>query len=153
MIVLHSENGKPITEADVRDWQRKRDSKKDDFPFIHLSKQQEQLLRKCKLDYVKKEDGNKSDAIHLRDLDFIYINRTDSSERENIEFCEIRERGINYLAYLNGEREKEKRQFSHNWKVAMFSAFSGALLARPLWAGIDWFISAVKFFIDHLPVQ
>lgn len=151
--MLRSQNGTPLTQAEVRDWQRQRDSKRDDFPFIHLSEQQEQLLRECKLDYVEKTEENKIDALDLRDLDFIYINRTDSNIKENIEFCEIRDRGRYYLAYLDGEREKEKRQFLHNWKIAVFSAFAGALLARPLWAGIDWFISAVKFFIGHLPAQ
>lgn len=151
--MLRSQNGMPLTQAEVQDWQRQRYSKKDDFPVIYLNKRQEDLLRECALDYVKKTDENKADAIHLRDLDFIRINKTDCADRENVEFCEIRDRGINYLAYLDGERAKEKRQFLHNWKIAVFSAFAGAFLARPLWAGIDRLISIVKSFIDHLPAQ
>lgn len=36
--------------------------------------------------------------------------------------------------------EKERREFSHDWKIAIFTAFAGALLSRPIWSGIDWLI-------------
>ena len=39
------------------------------------------------------------------------------------------------------ELEKERRQFRRDWKIAIFSAFVGALFSRPLWDGIDWFIA------------
>lgn len=38
------------------------------------------------------------------------------------------------------ELKKERRQFRHDWMIAIFSAFAGALLSRPLWGGIEWFI-------------
>lgn len=137
-------NDRHQTVAELQDWQRQRDEKKEDFPFIHLSESQKTLLQACKLDWVKVTDENRNDAIRLRDLDFIIKGKTDHPNKENIEFCEIRDRGRNYLEYLDGEAEKERRQFSHNWKIAIFSAFAGALLARPLWAGIDWIIALLS---------
>ena len=44
-------------------------------------------------------------------------------------------------AYHEAREDKRQRQkFAHDWKIAVFSAVAGALLARPLWAGIDWLI-------------
>ena len=37
--------------------------------------------------------------------------------------------------------EKERREFRHDWKIAIFSALAGSLLSRPLWSGIDWMIA------------
>lgn len=42
------------------------------------------------------------------------------------------------------ELEKERRQFRHDWKIAVFSAFAGALLSRPLWDGLDWLLGLFK---------
>lgn len=140
-------NDKHLTAVEVQAWQRERDEKKEDFPFIHLSDSEKSLLMKCELDRAKATEENRNDAVRLRDLDFIFMQRSDSKSTENTEFCEIRDRGRNYLKYLYGEAEKERRQFSHNWKVAIFSAFAGALLARPVWAGIDWILQIIAKLI------
>lgn len=136
-------NDKHLTAVEIQSWQRERDEKKEDFQFIHLSDSEKSLLMKCKLNMVKATDNNRNDAIRLRDLDFIFMHGPDIKSVENIEWCEIRDRGRNYLKYLDGEAEKERRQFSHNWKVAIFSALAGALLSRPLWAGIEWILAIV----------
>lgn len=37
------------------------------------------------------------------------------------------------------DKEAEKRQFMHDWKIAIFSALSGALLSEPVW----WIIKKI----------
>lgn len=71
-----------LTMPELKDWERKRDEKKIDFPFIHLSRPELKLLRKTFEEEVKKTDKNASNAIRLRDLDFIRIYTTDFSDRE-----------------------------------------------------------------------
>ena len=56
---------------------------------------------------------------------------------------ELREQHVQQIAeernYQEASEDKRQRQkFAHDWKIAVFSAVAGALLARPLWAGIDW---------------
>lgn len=45
------------------------------------------------------------------------------------------------------ELEKERRQFRHDWKIAVFSAFAGALISRPLWDGLDWLFGLFKVIL------
>lgn len=137
-------NDKYLTAAEEQEWQRQRDEKKEDFPFIHLSNSEKMLLMQCSADWVRVTNKNRNDAIRLQDLDLIRKQRSDSPGKENEEICEIRDRGRNYLKYLEGEDEKEHRQFSHDWKIAMFSALAGALLSKPIWGGIDCAWSFIK---------
>lgn len=41
------------------------------------------------------------------------------------------------------EEELQKKTFRHDWRLEIFSVFAGALLSRPLWAGIDWLIDLI----------
>lgn len=45
--------------------------------------------------------------------------------------------GIHYFETSADEREKTMRVFKHEWKIAVFSGFAGALLSRPLWDLLD----------------
>lgn len=134
------------TEIELREWNRKRDEKKDDFPLIRLNEDDFEFLVKIEKskDFVFIDEKNKSRATRLRDFDFIVIKKTDSPEKENFSFCEIRTRGKNYLDYVRDEKNREKRQRAHNWRIAIFSAVTGALLSEPLWAIIRAVSSGLK---------
>lgn len=134
-------NDKLLTEAEIKDWERKRDAKTDDFPMIHLDKEESCLLKqiiKSGKDYIIIDEKNRSHATRLRDFDFIRIMRTDCPGNESVQFCEIRARGITYSNYIKAEKRKEKRSRAHDWKIAVFSVFGGALLSAPLWTFIRW---------------
>lgn len=127
------------TQMEYQEWQRQRDTKKDDFPVIALNDQEFLLLKDCEKDIIPVTEQNRNAALRLRDLDFIKI--MSQSEESSLECCFIRERGRNYLRYKEDEKSKERRANWHDWKIAIFSSFAGALLSRPIWGGIDWLIN------------
>lgn len=141
MFIPSNSNDKILTDMEMKDWERKRDAKTDDFPMICLSKEELRLLRRIikeGKDYIKVDENNIDHATRLRDFDFIRIMRTDCPGKESVQFCEIRARGITYSNYIDAEKRKEKRSRAHDWKIAVFSVLGGAFLSAPLWAFIRW---------------
>lgn len=132
------------TEMELQSWENDRDSKKDDFPFIHLSRKELKLLKCINKEEIEVTNNNSSAALRLRDFVFIQIYQADSQVKENVEFCKIRKRGKNYLLFLSGERQKKYEEHIHDWFIAIFTAFAGALLSRPLWETIDRVISLIS---------
>lgn len=57
----------------------------------------------------------------------------------------ITEKGMQVLLCHQHAKENRKQEHLHNWCIAIFSAFAGALLSKPLWDGIerlaDWISS------------
>lgn len=47
------------------------------------------------------------------------------------------------------ELEKERRQFRHDWKIAVFSTLAGALLSRPIWEGIERIVSLLSLVLKQ----
>lgn len=134
------------TLAEIMEWERQRDQKKDDFPVIRLDAATYNLLfdiSEKKSDYVCITGKNEQYALRLRDLDFIRISVFDCPEKQDKKFCEIRPRGENYLNYVESEKARIKQEHAHNWKIAVFSALAGALLSEPLWI-------IIRFVLDSL---
>lgn len=127
-------NDRHLTMLELQDWERQRDSKKDDFPFIHLSRKELILLKSTTHGLVEITPKNQSAACRLRDLVFIRI----LQPKSNVEVCEIRIRGRNFLHYLSGEKSEKRRDHIHDWKIAVFSALAGALLSQPMWDFLRW---------------
>ena len=46
--------------------------------------------------------------------------------------------GLSYFEKEADEKEKIRREFMHDWKIALFSAIAGALLSEPLWFFLKW---------------
>ena len=42
------------------------------------------------------------------------------------------------------ESRRQKKQFAHDWKIAIFSALAGAVLSKPIWAGIEWLVQIIR---------
>lgn len=68
---------------------------------------------------------------------------------KDVEIIQLTDKGENYFTDKEAqlqkqheievkELEKEKRQFAHDWKIAIFSSLSGALLSKPIWDIIDF---------------
>ena len=55
----------------------------------------------------------------------------------------ITEKGMQVLLCHERTKEDRRREHLHDWYVAIFSAFAGALLSKPLWNGIDWLIEQI----------
>lgn len=129
---------KHLTSIEYMEWQRERDAKKDDFPYIRLSRKELKLLENISTEEIKIDSKNRADAIHLRDLVFINIFTADCSDKENIEFCQIRERGRNYLVYIKEERKKERRSTIRFYittvitTIAAVAAVAGVLIQLAL---------------------
>lgn len=56
--------------------------------------------------------------------------------RDNCKYITITDRGKRYFQ----DKDEKKRSFRHDWRIAIFSAISGALLSEPLWACLRWLI-------------
>lgn len=46
--------------------------------------------------------------------------------------------GLSYFEKEDDDAAKTKKIFTHEWKIAIFSAITGALLSKPLWAFFEW---------------
>lgn len=46
--------------------------------------------------------------------------------------------GLSYFEKEADEKEKTRKEFAHEWKIAVFSALTGAFLSKPLWGFIKW---------------
>lgn len=113
-----------LTDVEYMKWEAARDAKKDDFPYVALTAKQKQLLKKSKKELVKVTDKNKPDAYRLRSLVFV---KTLSNEN-GVEIIEIRDRGNNYLEYLNREKSNARRITMRDVIVAIIGAFIASLL-------------------------
>ncbi len=90
--------------------QIQQDEKKDDFPFICLTRRERKLLRSAQssLDGWAKADGkNHAAAQRLAALNLVRLFRNDSPGKENCYLCEIRLRGKNYLLYLKSNQRQK----------------------------------------------
>ena len=134
-------NDRHQTDMEYQEWQRQRDKKKDDFPVIALNKSELYLLRQCDEDIVLQTSKNHNDSIRLRDLDLIQIMRPNDPSKNQNEYCFIRERGRNYLRYIDDKKAAEQRANRHDWGIAIFSSLVGAILSDPLWSLIRWIAS------------
>ncbi len=137
-----SDPGNPFLIAREREeYERTIASKVDDFGSIVITDGEYNILKQADKTPVLITDRNKTDAERLFFLDF-------ATKQGN--YCCIRERGRSYLRYFDDKKSSEKIARIHNWKIAAFSVFGSALLARPLWAGIDWLVAIVIQLIDKL---
>lgn len=138
------------TSMEIKEWERQRDAKKDDFPYIALSNTEFHLLKSSEIDIVLVTNKNQNSAAKLRDLDLIKIIRSDQSDKRH---CVIRDRGRNYLRYIENLKEEKKKSNLHDWKIAVFSVLGAAILSRPLWAGFDWVISNLLPLLEILKLR
>lgn len=58
------------------------------------------------------------------------------------------ESGMSYFEREEDEKAKRKEAFSHDWKIAIFSALAGAIVSKPLWRGIDYLWSIVQSLLQ-----
>ncbi len=133
------------THVEEAEWQRQRDQRKDDFPEIALDKPTLRLLKKIKASEEEEfavDETDRHRAKMLLSSDFVTV-KYFADSNGIIKSCKIRERGIHYLNYLSAEKSKERRQYAHNWKIAIFSALAGALLSEPIWSLIRWVVDSL----------
>ena len=128
-----------LTDIEYQKWEDARDEKKDDFPYIVLTKAQYQILKKAKKGFVKVTDKNRSDVIKLRELVFVK-----TIVHNDVEFCEIRRRGENYFLYKKDDDIKLRKAALRDWKIAIISAIISAILASvPFYALIVHILNTI----------
>ncbi|MBP3304909.1 MAG: hypothetical protein J6L24_02965 [Oscillospiraceae bacterium] len=58
--------------------------------------------------------------------------------------CIISDRGWDYLIFLEHQERDIRREYRHDWKIALFSALGGALISEPLWDLIRLLLRLVR---------
>lgn len=58
----------------------------------------------------------------------------------------ITDKGQIYLDMLITDDELRRKQYCHDWKIALSSALAGALLSEPVWTLIKQAITALQTF-------
>lgn len=59
----------------------------------------------------------------------------------------VTEKGMQVLLHHQCAADDRRQEHWHNWIIAIFSTFGGALLSKPVWDGIGWFIEWIKEII------
>lgn len=59
----------------------------------------------------------------------------------------VTEKGMQVLLCHRYAEEDRRQEHWHNWLIAIFSTFGGALLSKPVWVGIEWLIGWLKEII------
>lgn len=120
-------NDRHLTEIERKKWEDDLENKKDDFPYIALTRAQFDLLKRSRKDAVLITEKNKNDISVLCDHGFVY--QLVNGEKS----CIIaRKRGTNYIAYEKQESSKEFRVSLKDVIVAIIGAVCGFLLDRLL---------------------
>lgn len=109
-----------------------------DFSQIAMSEEEIKLLKEAKEDSIPMPRQNFERLIQH---DFVTLDGVCEDKRFKIIATE---RGIDYLAYVESISEADKAARRHDWKIAIFSAFAGALLSDPLWSVLDWISDLVR---------
>lgn len=63
----------------------------------------------------------------------------------------LTDKGWHYFETQEDENTKTRKNFIHDWIIAIFSAVAGALFSRPLWNLIEVAISVFKS--NHSPIN
>lgn len=114
---------KILTDAERQKWESDLDNKKDDFPYIALTKAQLKLLKQAQTDAVLITAHNENDADALCGHRFAYC-LVNGEKRGLI----ARQRGANYLAYAQKENSQAWSITARDCLVATIGAVCGFLL-------------------------
>jgi hypothetical protein len=116
-------NDRLRTEAEYQNWMNERENRKDDFPYIALTRTQLDLLSRSQDDAVLVTEENENDIAVLCGHGFVY--RLENGGKVGIL---ANKRGENYLAYEKQESSKECRLTIKDIIVALIGAVCGFLL-------------------------
>ena len=116
-------NDRHRAEAERQKWESDLENKKDDFPYIALTKAQIKLLKKAQNDAVLVTPDNENDADVLCSHRFAYC--LVKNEKRGLL---IRQRGANYLAYVEKESNQAWAITARDCLVAIIGAAFGFLL-------------------------
>ena len=111
------------TEIERQMWESNLENKKDDFPYIALTKAQIKILKQAQNDAVLVTKENENDASILCSHRFAYC-LVNGEKRGLI----IRKRGANYLSYVQKENKRAWSITARDCLVAIIGALCGFLL-------------------------
>lgn len=116
-------NDRLRTEAEYQNWMNERENRKDDFPYIALTRTQLDLLSRSQDDAVLVTAENENDISVLCGHGFVY--RLENNGKAGIL---ANKRGENYVAYVKQESSKECKLTIKDIIVALIGAACGFLL-------------------------
>lgn len=106
---------------------------------IHLSKKALHLLKKIYNQKSLKWALIEKTAEYKTLMYFALIDHQRNSKTGN-----LTEKGMQVLLCHKQAGEDRKQEHRHNWFVAIFSTFGGAILSKPLWDGIERLIELIQ---------
>lgn len=135
-----------------------------DFEKTVLTDEEKLVLKELRAGKLLQVNSDKKKSISaLKSLNFVNYYLADEhgtrSAVSDLLHAEITDDGERYLVYIEDtekrslddqkkDAEKEKRQFRHDWKIAIYSSVVGALLSRPIWDGIDWIAKLITSLLS-----
>lgn len=57
--------------------------------------------------------------------------------------------GLSYFEREEDEKAEKKKAFNHDWKIAAFSTFVGALASEPLWKGLRFLANIIQSLFQN----
>lgn len=96
-----SPNDKHLAEVERQQWEREMENKKDDFPYIALTRSQYKILKESQKDAVIVTAENENDIAVLCDHRFVFMLAKDDKHG-----IIARPRGNNYVAYAKSKGRK-----------------------------------------------
>lgn len=118
-----SPNDKHLAEVERQQWEREMENKKDDFPYIALTRSQYKILKESQKDAVIVTAENENDIAVLCDHRFVFMLAKDDKNG-----IIARPRGNNYVAYAKKQGQKEWSITARDCIVAAIGALCGFLL-------------------------
>lgn len=123
-----------------------------DITKIALAKDEMQKLKHiAKIEPIDARDFCSDDVLsRLYERKLIEMTHSDKFPEQRLEglgampnALYLTDAGKQFLNLTRDREDREKRRFRHDWKIATFSALAGALLSKPLWSGIEFFVTLI----------
>ena len=102
---------------------------------VRLSKEALRLLKRVT---IEENIGWEYLENHEHSGSIIYYNLVIPSRTG--QYIHLHPRGEQILLRYDEEQKNRRGEHAHNWRIAVFSTFVGALLSKPIWAGLEWLI-------------
>lgn len=110
------------------------------LPEIELNKKERKLLDDVEEKAAYATDETFEPAKRLRRFGLVVIQQCRTNKTGVVLsgvglglLVVITDKGHDYLSYVRNREASKKADRLHNWKIAIFSAMTGAFLSEPLW--------------------
>lgn len=115
-----------------------------DFSKIVLSKRDISLLKDVRDGIATYADPGIDNLIKLGLVTTDFVIQSSYEPNNTNQTISLTDNGITYLVYVENTNADRRREYRHDWMLAIFSVIGGALLSDPLWSFINWFANCLS---------